>query len=148
VVATKTARPRETTLDGWRIACRSRDGCLSNSFTPYRRVGCLYGRVRQRESTGVSVARVQEDVGSREPVRLGGCEAEDIPLQTRATALEDIARGLLSPSLKRREQSLCKRNLRRSCDVPGPCGGQPCQVNRTSATGMRAQEHVFRLSGV
>jgi len=83
--------------------------------------------------------------GARALARL---RAEEIPSQTRATALENIARGQLSTSLRRREQSLGKRNLRRSCDVPGPDGGRPYQVNRTSGTVMRAQEHVSRLPGV
>jgi len=73
-MATKTARPRVTTISGQRIACSAQDGRLGNSCTPYRRVGCLHGRVRQRESTRVSVARLQEDLGSREPLRLGVCE--------------------------------------------------------------------------
>jgi len=73
-VATNTARPRVTTLYGQRIACSARDGRVGNPCTLYRRVGCLYGRVRQRESTGVSGACLPEDLGSREPVRLGVCE--------------------------------------------------------------------------
>jgi len=79
---------------------------------------------------------------------LGRLRAEEIPSQTRGTALEDIAQGQLSTSLRRREQSLGKSNLRRSCDVPGPDGGRPYQVNRTSGTAMRAQEHDSRLPGV
>ena len=69
-----TAKPRGTTLYGQQIACSARDGRLGNSCTPYRRVGCPYGRVRHRESTGVSFALLQGDMGSREPVRLGVCE--------------------------------------------------------------------------
>jgi len=73
-VATNTARPRVTTLYGQRIACSARYGRVGTSCTSYRRVGCLYGRVRQRESTGVRVARLPEELGSREPVRLRVCD--------------------------------------------------------------------------
>jgi len=73
-VATNTARPRVNAQYGHRIACSAQDGHLGTSCTPYRRAGCLYGRVRQRESTGVSVARLQENLGAREPVCLRVCE--------------------------------------------------------------------------
>ena len=73
-MAATTARPRGTSLYGQRIACSARDGCLGNSCTPYRRMGCPFGRVRRRKSTGVSVARLQGDLGSRKPVRKEFCQ--------------------------------------------------------------------------
>jgi len=73
-VAASTARPRGTTLFCQRIACSARNRRVRNCCTPCRRVECPYGRVRLRESTGVSVARLQGDVGSRGPVRRGVCE--------------------------------------------------------------------------
>ena len=91
-MATNTARQRATTLYGQRIACSARDGRVGNSCTPYRKVGCLYGRIRQRESTGVSVARPPKDLDSRGPVILGACELRRY-LRKRGPPLWKIWRG-------------------------------------------------------